>query len=147
MREKILFVCIENACRSQLAEAICNNLFSDQLIAYSAGSKPVTEVNPKAIKSLKSIGIIHRGENKSISEFLDMELDYVVGMGCGDKCPIIPGSKILNWDIPDPKQYAQKDFNKIGKEIFDAFVLMPNEIQRVGLDESQARRMQNQFSQ
>ena len=109
MREKILFVCIENACRSQLAEAICNNLFSDQLIAYSAGSKPGTEVNPKAIKSLKSIGIKHRGENKSISEFLDMELDYVVGMGCGDKCPTIPGSKILNWDIPDPKQYAQKD--------------------------------------
>ena len=58
MREKILFVCIENACRSQLEEAICNNLFSDQLIAYSAGSKPGTEVNPKAIKSLKSIGII-----------------------------------------------------------------------------------------
>ena len=50
-RKKILFVCIENACRSQLAEAICNNLFSDQLIAYSAGSKPGTEVNPKAIKS------------------------------------------------------------------------------------------------
>ncbi len=146
-RKKILFVCIENACRSQLAEAICNNLFSDQLIAYSAGSNPGTEVNPKAIKSLKSIGIAHRGENKPISEFLDMELDYVVGMGCGDKCPIIPGSKILNWNIPDPKQYAQKDFNKIGKEIFDAFVLMPNEIQRVGLDESQARRMQNQFSQ
>lgn len=113
MRKKILFVCIENACRSQLAEAICNNLFSNKLIAYSAGSDPGTEVNPKAIKSLKSIGIIHEGENKSISEFLEMELDYVVGMGCGDKCPIIPGSKILNWDIPDPKQYAQKDFNKI----------------------------------
>ena len=69
-RKKILFVCIENACRSQLAEAICNNLFSDQLIAYSAGSNPGTEVNPKAIKSLKSIGIAHRGENKPISDFL-----------------------------------------------------------------------------
>ena len=113
MREKILFVCIENACRSQLAEAICNNLFSDQLIAYSAGSKPGTEVNPKAIKSLKSIGIAHRGENKPISEFLDMELDYVVGMGCGDKCPIIPGSKILNWDIPDPKDMNDKEFKEV----------------------------------
>ncbi len=113
MRKKILFVCVENACRSQLAEAISNNLFSDQLIAYSAGSNPSGEVNPKAIKSLKSIGIIHEGENKSISEFLDMELDYVVGMGCGDRCPIISGSKILNWDIPDPKQYEQKDFNKV----------------------------------
>ena len=112
-KKKILFVCIENACRSQLAEAICNNLFSDQLIAYSAGSNPGNEVNPKAIKSLKSIGIIHEGKNKSISEFLEMKLDYVVGMGCGDKCPIIPGAKILNWDIPDPKQYPQKDFNKI----------------------------------
>ena len=113
MRKKILFVCVENACRSQLAEAISNNLFSDQLIAYSAGSNPSTEVNPKAIESLKDIGIIHTGQNKSINDFLDSKFDYVIGMGCGDKCPLIPGSTILEWDIPDPKEYEQNNFNKI----------------------------------
>ena len=113
MRKKILFVCVENACRSQLAEAISNNLFSDQLIAYSAGSNPSTEVNPKAIESLKDIGIIHTGQNKSINDFLDSKFDYVIGMGCGDKCPVIPGSTILEWDIPDPKEYEQNNFNKI----------------------------------
>jgi len=113
MRKKILFVCVENACRSQLAEAISNNLFSDQLIAYSAGSNPSTEVNPKAIESLKDIGIIHTGQNKSINDFLDSKFDYVIGMGCGDKCPLIPGSTILEWEIPDPKEYEQNNFNKI----------------------------------
>lgn len=111
--KKVLFVCIENACRSQLAEAISNNLFSNKIIAYSAGSNPSTEVNPKAIESLKDIGIIHRGQNKSINDFLDTKFDYVVGMGCGDKCPVIPGSIILEWNIPDPKRYEQNNFNKI----------------------------------
>ena len=111
--KKVLFVCIENACRSQLAEAISNNLFSNHIIAYSAGSNPSTEVNPKAIESLKDIGIIHTGQNKSINDFLDSKFDYVIGMGCGDKCPVIPGSTILEWDIPDPKEYEQNNFNKI----------------------------------
>lgn len=111
--KKVLFVCIENSCRSQLAEAISNNLFSNKIIAYSAGSNPSTEVNPKAIESLKDNGIIHRGQNKSINDFLDTKFDYVVGMGCGDKCPVIPGSIILEWNIPDPKRYEQNNFNKI----------------------------------
>ena len=111
--KKVLFVCIENACRSQLAEAISNHLFSNHLKAFSAGSHPGKDVPPKAIKSLREIGIIHIGKNKSIDDFLDSKFDYVIGMGCGDKCPIIPGSKILNWDIPDPKNFKQKDFNKI----------------------------------
>ena len=111
--KKVLFVCIENACRSQLAEAISNNLFSNKIIAYSAGSNPSTEVNLKAIESLKDIGIIHRGQNKSINDFFDTKFDYVVGMGCGDKCPVIPGSIILEWNIPDPKRYEQNNFNKI----------------------------------
>ena len=111
--KKVLFVCIENSCRSQLAEAISNNLFSNHIIAYSAGSNPSTEINPKAIESLHDIGIIHTGQNKSINDFLDSKFDYVIGMGCGDKCPVIPGSTILEWDIPDPKEYEQNNFNKI----------------------------------
>ena len=111
--KKVLFVCIENACRSQLAEAISNHLFSNHLKTFSAVSNPGKEVHPKAIKSLRDIGIIHKGVNKSVVDLLNIKFDYVVGMGCGDECPLIPGSKILNWDIPDPKNFKQKDFNKI----------------------------------
>ena len=91
--KRVLFVCVENSCRSQLAEAISNHLFSNHLKAFSAGSKPSGKVNPKAIASLKRIGIEHKGKSKSIDEVKGSDFDFVVGMGCGDECPNIPGSK------------------------------------------------------
>ena len=109
----VLFVCVENACRSQLAEAMSNHFFSDQLKAFSAGSSPGKEVNPKAIRSLNSMGIVHKGKTKSIGQVEGKEYDYIVGMGCGDACPTIPGAQILEWSIPDPKFFESKQFNKI----------------------------------
>jgi len=109
----VLFVCVENACRSQLAEAISNHFFPDQLKAFSAGSSPVKEVNPKAIRSLSSIGIAHKGKTKSINQVEEKNYDYIVGMGCGDACPTIPGAQILEWSIPDPKFFELKKFNKV----------------------------------
>ena len=109
----VLFVCVENACRSQLAEAISNYFFPDQLKAFSAGSNPAKEVNPKAIRSLNIIGIVHKGETKSISQVEDKKYNYIVGMGCGDACPMIPGAQILEWNIPDPKLFESKEFNKV----------------------------------
>ena len=111
--KKVLFVCVENACRSQLAEAISNHFFSHQLKAFSAGSSPGKEVNPKAIRSLKKMGVVHEGKTKSISQAEGKEYDYIVGMGCGDACPTIPGAQILEWSIPDPKLFESKQFNKI----------------------------------
>ena len=109
----VLFVCVENACRSQLAEAISNHFFPDQLKAFSAGSSPGKEVNPKAIRSLSSIGIVHKGKAKSINQVEEKKYDYIVGMGCGNACPIIPGAQILEWSIPDPKLFESKEFNKV----------------------------------
>jgi len=111
--KKVLFVCVENACRSQLAEAISNHFFPHQLKAFSAGSSPGKEVNPKAIRSLKKMGVTHEGKTKSISQAEGKEYDYIVGMGCGDACPTIPGAQILEWSIPDPKFFESKQFNKI----------------------------------
>ena len=111
--KSVLFVCIENACRSQLAEAICNNNDELDLVAYSAGSNPGLEINPKAIASLQRIGIDHRGEPKGLSFYQDKTFGFVVGMGCGDKCPYIPGAKIIEWDIPDPKLMNQEDFDSV----------------------------------
>ena len=109
----VLFICVENACRSQLAEAISNHFFSDQLKGFSAGSIPGEEVIPKAIRSLNSMGINHKGKTKSISQVEEKKYDYIVGMGCGDACPIIPGAQILEWSIPDPKLFESKKFNKV----------------------------------
>ena len=111
--KKVLFVCVENACRSQLAEAISNHFFPHQLKAFSAGSSPSKEINPKAIRSLKKMGVVHQGKTKSISQAEGKEYDYIVGMGCGDACPTIPGAQILEWSIPDPKFFESKQFNKI----------------------------------
>ena len=109
----VLFVCVENACRSQLAEAISNHFFPDQLKAFSAGSSPAKKVNPKAIRSLNSMGIVHKGKTKSIGQVEGKKYDYIVGMGCGDACPIIPGAQILEWSIPDPKLFELKKFDKV----------------------------------
>ena len=109
----VLFICVENACRSQLAEAISNHFFPDRLKAFSAGSSPGKEVNPRAIRSLNSMGINHKGKTKSISQLEEKKYDYIVGMGCGDACPIIPGAQIMEWSIPDPKLFESKKFNKV----------------------------------
>ena len=111
--KRVLFVCVENSCRSQLAEAISNHLFSNHLKAFSAGSKPSGKVNPKAIVSLKAIGIAHKGKSKSIKEVKGSDFDFVVGMGCGDECPVIPGSKRIEWNIPDPKEFDSEKFDEI----------------------------------
>ena len=115
--KKVLFVCVENSCRSQLAEAITNYLFAKGLKAFSAGSKPSGQVNPKAIASLKAIGIEHKGKSKSVNEVKESDFDFVVGMGCGDECPNIPGSKRIEWNIPDPKTYGTKKFNETRDQI------------------------------
>ena len=109
----VLFVCVENACRSQLAEAISNHFFPGQLKAFSAGSNPAKEVNRKAIISLNSMGVTHKGKTKSISQVEGKSYDYIIGMGCGDACLIIPGVKILEWNIPDPKLFEPKKFDKV----------------------------------
>ena len=120
--KKVLFVCVENSCRSQLAEAITNYLFAKGLKAFSAGSKPSGQVNPKAIASLKAIGIEHKGKSKSVNEVKESDFDFVVGMGCGDECPVIPGSKRIEWNIPDPKKYGTKKFNEIRDQIKEKIV-------------------------
>ena len=120
--KNVLFVCVENSCRSQLAEAISNHLFSSHLKAFSAGSRPSGEVNPKTIASLKIIGIEHKGKSKSVDEIKGSGFDFVVGMGCGDECPNIPGSKRIEWNIPDPKEYGAKGFNKIRDQIKEKIV-------------------------
>jgi protein-tyrosine-phosphatase len=110
----VLFVCVENACRSQLAEQISNRIYGNKIFAQSAGSQPAKTVNPKAIDSLKRIGIVvDEIQPKNVTNFSNERFDYVVTMGCGDECPFFPNTKTLDWKIPDPKHMNDDDFDNI----------------------------------
>lgn len=99
----ILFVCIHNACRSQIAEAICRQLAPSSWVIASAGSKPSTQVDPKAVEILKRHSLTMNSlRPKGFSQLPAGEWTHVAQMGCGDVCPYVPAKKYIEWDIPDP---------------------------------------------
>lgn len=113
-KKKILFVCIENSNRSQMAEAFAKIHGSDVADAYSAGSKASRVVNPKAIKAMSEIGYdLSKHKSTSLDQIPQITYDYVVSMGCGEKCPFVPAKQRLDWDIPDPKTMEPEEFNKV----------------------------------
>ena len=120
MKKKVLFVCIENSNRSQMAEAFASILSKD-VEAYSAGSRPSGKINPRAIESMKELGYdLARHTSKSLNEIKQFApFDAVVTMGCGDACPWMPAKKFIDWDIPDPKEMNERDFNGVRDKIKD----------------------------
>jgi protein-tyrosine-phosphatase len=116
--KKVLFVCVENSCRSQMAEAFARLAGRADLEIYSAGSNPSGVVNPKAIESMKEIGYdLSRHGSKSLSQIPELEYDVVVTMGCGDKCPFVRAKKREDWEIPDPKHLSSEEFKTVRDEI------------------------------
>jgi arsenate reductase (thioredoxin) len=115
MKKKILFVCIENSNRSQMAEAFAKMYGGENVEAYSAGSKPSGIVNPKAIAAMKDLGYdLNTHHSKSLEEVKAIApFDAVVTMGCGDACPWMPAKKFIDWQIPDPKNMKPAEFNTI----------------------------------
>jgi arsenate reductase (thioredoxin) len=113
MKKKILFVCIENANRSQMAEAFAK--ISNKVEAFSAGSKPSGKINAKAIAAMKELGYdLSSHYSKSLGDVKKFApFDAVVTMGCGDACPWMPAKKFIDWEIPDPKEMNDADFRKV----------------------------------
>jgi len=121
--KKILFVCIENSCRSQMAEAFATIHGKGILQAYSAGSNASGVVNKKAIKSMKKIGYdLSKHFSKALSQIPDVEYDYAITMGCGDECPHTKAKNRTDWELPDPKNMNKHDFNKV-RDIIENKVL------------------------
>ena len=109
--KKVLFVCVENSCRSQMAEGFANIHGEGIVEAYSSGSKPSGVVNLRAIASMKEIGYdLSKHDSKALTEIPDTEYDYAVTMGCGDECPMVKTKKREDWGIPDPKHMEPQDF-------------------------------------
>ena len=116
--KKVLFVCIENSCRSQIAEAFARIHGKDVIKAYSSGSRPSGKVNDKGIASMKEVGYdmsVHT--SKSLSDIPDIEYDYVITMGCGDECPFVRAKHREDWGIPDPKNMDAEGFRKVRETI------------------------------
>lgn len=112
MKKKVLFVCIENSNRSQMAQAFALMQGAE---AYSAGSKPSGIVNPKAISAMAELGYDLSGhESKSLDEVKAYApFDAVVTMGCGDACPWMPAKKHIDWQIPDPRNMEPEEFKQV----------------------------------
>ncbi len=115
MKKKILFVCIENSNRSQMAQAFAAMFGGPGVEAYSAGSKPSGIINPKAIAAMKELGYdLGNHSSKSLDDVKQSApFDAVVTMGCGDACPWMPAKKTVDWQIPDPKYMDPEDFNEV----------------------------------
>jgi len=116
--KRVLFVCVENSCRSQIAEAFARMHGAGAIEPYSAGSKPSGQVNPKAIESMNEVGYdLSRHVSKSLSEIPAVEYNVAVTMGCGDACPNVRAKQREEWNIPDPKALSTDKFRKVRDQI------------------------------
>jgi protein-tyrosine-phosphatase len=112
---RVLFVCLENSNRSQMAEAFARRHGAGQVEAYSAGSRPSGRVNPRAVEFMKEVGYdltVHR--SKGLTDLPAGEFDVVVGMGCGDEgCALVPARRREEWGIPDPKAMPPEQYRAV----------------------------------
>jgi protein-tyrosine-phosphatase len=115
---RLLFVCIENSNRSQMAEAFARMHGGSDVEAVSAGSRPSGKINPRAVAAMKDRGYdlaTHR--SKSLREIPPGEYDHVVTMGCGDACPWVPAKHREDWAIPDPRDMTPAEFAAVRDDI------------------------------
>ncbi len=112
--KRVIFVCVENSNRSQMAEAFAHIHGGAHLEALSAGSRPSGVVNPKAIEAMKQVGYdLTTHTSKGLGAFNGQEFDAAVTMGCGDECPFVRAKWRLDWQIPDPKELPPEKFNDV----------------------------------
>jgi protein-tyrosine-phosphatase len=116
--KRLLFVCIENSNRSQMAEAFARIHGGAEVEAWSSGSRPSGRVSPKAIAAMRDLGYdlaAHR--STSLAELPDVVFDVAVTMGCGDACPAVRATRREEWELPDPAPLAADAFRAIRDQI------------------------------
>ena len=100
----VLFVCLHNAGRSQMSQALLEHKAAGRHVALSAGTMPAEHVHPEVVQAMRELGIDLSGRRPGLLiRELSEQADIVVTMGCGDECPYIPGKRYIEWDLPDPK--------------------------------------------
>jgi protein-tyrosine-phosphatase len=112
--KRILFVCVENSNRSQMAQAFALMHGGGRIEAHSAGSRPSGKINPKAIAAMAELGYdLTQHASKSLDAVPPGPYDATVTMGCGDACPNIPAKRREDWQIPDPREMPPEEFRKV----------------------------------
>lgn len=112
--KKVVFVCVENSNRSQMAEAFARIHGAGKVEAYSAGSRPSGKVNPKAVEAMKELGYdLTTHNSKALADVAGKDFDVAVTMGCGDECPFIVARQREDWQIPDPKELPPERFREV----------------------------------
>jgi arsenate reductase (thioredoxin) len=115
---EVLFVCVHNAGRSQMAAALLDHRAAGRILVRSAGSTPAREVNPRVVAAMRELGLdISKELPKALTADAVRASDVVVTMGCGDACPVYPGKRYVDWDLPDPSGQPLEAVRSIRDEI------------------------------
>jgi protein-tyrosine-phosphatase len=115
---EVLFVCVHNAGRSQMAAALLDHRARGRVHVRSAGSTPASEINPAVVAAMEEVGLdLSREFPKPLTDDAVEAADVVVTMGCGDACPILPGKRYLDWDLPDPSGRPIEEIRPIRDDI------------------------------
>ncbi len=110
MKYKVAFICVHNSCRSQMAEALANELGGDVLEVYSAGTENYPEVKPLAVKVIEELNISMDSHFPKLMSDIPADIKVVITMGCNVKCPYIPGSYTEDWGLDDPSGKPIEEF-------------------------------------
>ncbi|HEY1829588.1 MAG TPA: arsenate reductase ArsC [Acidimicrobiales bacterium] len=117
-RPVVLFLCVHNAGRSQIAAALLARAGPDRIVIHSAGSAPGDALNPNVVAAMVEVGLDISVEHpKRLTDAMALEADVIVTMGCGDSCPVYPGKRYLDWELPDPAGKSLEDIRPIRDEI------------------------------
>ena len=115
---EVLFVCTHNAGRSQMAAALLHREAAGRVRVASAGSQPADELNPSVVRAMAEVGLdISREFPKRLTTEQVDAADVVITMGCGDACPVYPGKRYIDWDLPDPAGLPVEQVRPIRDEI------------------------------
>jgi arsenate reductase len=117
-KPSVLFVCVHNAGRSQMAAGWLRHLAGGAVEVRSAGSEPADQINPVAVEAMREVGIDITGQSPKRLEYQTaQEVDVIITMGCGDACPIFPGKRYEDWKLEDPAGKGVEDVRRIRDEI------------------------------
>ncbi|HEY1186378.1 MAG TPA: arsenate reductase ArsC [Gemmata sp.] len=115
---RVLFVCVENSNRSQMAQAFAAMYGGADVDALSAGSRPSGKVNPKAVAAMAELGYdLTTHTSKGLDDFNGQDIDAAVTMGCGDACPLVKAKRRFDWQIPDPREMPPEEFRAVRDSI------------------------------
>ena len=115
---EVLFVCVHNAGRSQMAAALLDHRAQDRVRVTSAGSEPAGEVNRTVVAAMEEVGLdLSKAFPKPLTDEIARAADVLVTMGCGDACPVYPGKRYLDWELPDPAGKALDEVRAIRDQI------------------------------